>query len=157
MNEVNLGHETGAENGTSPGSVVCATRGGEGSEPTIQQAIQLAQERGLQLTFLYIADLEFMRHSATGRASLAAEELRKMGEFIMLTLVEQAQAEGVEADFAVRQGRFRDELLSYLEETQPAALVLGSPKPGTARLDSPSMTRLMEEIKEQTGVPVMYA
>jgi nucleotide-binding universal stress UspA family protein len=140
-----------------PGGIVCATRGGEGSEPTIQHAIGLARERGVRLTFLYIADLEFMKRAPMAHTSRAAEELRKLGEFIMMTLVEQAQAEGVEADFAVRQGRFRDELLCYLEETHPAMLVLGSPKPGTACLDESSLNHLMQEIKEQTGIPVMCA
>jgi nucleotide-binding universal stress UspA family protein len=138
----------------NPGNVVCATRGGEGSELTVHEAIKLARGRGLRLTFLYIADLQFMKRTITGRASLAAEELRKMGEFIMLTLVEKAQEKGIEADFAVRKGRFRDELLRYLEETRPAMLVLGSPKPGTAYLDVSSLDRLTQEIEEQTGVPV---
>lgn len=136
------------------GSIICATRGGEGSESTVQYAITTAQERGLMLTFLYIADLQFMKRTMTGRASLAAEELRKMGEFIMLTLVEQAQEQGVKADSAVCQGRFRDELLRYLGETRPTMLVLGSPKPGTAHLDSGSLDRLTKEIEEQTGVQV---
>jgi nucleotide-binding universal stress UspA family protein len=140
-----------------PGGIVCATRGGEGSEPTIQAAIYLAREREVRLTFLYIADLEFMRRASLAHTSRAAEELRKLGEFIMMTLVEQAQAEGVEADFAVRQGRFQDELLCYLEETRPAMLVLGSPKPGTACLDESSLDHLMQEIKEQTDIPVMCA
>ena len=140
-----------------PGSIVCATRGGEGSAPTVQHAIGLARERGLRLTFLYIADLEFMRRASMAHTSRAAEELRKLGEFIMLTLVEQAQEEGVEADFAVRKGRFRDELLRYLEETHPAMLVLGSPKPGTACMDASSLDHLMQDVREQTGISVICA
>jgi len=141
----------------APGGIVCATRGGEGSERTIQRAIGLARERGLRLTFLYIAGLEFMRRTTMGHAGLAAEEVRKMGEFIMLTLVEQAQAEGVEADFAVREGRFRDELLRYLAETRPAVLVLGRPQPDTGFFDLRSLSRLVQEIEKQTGVPVELA
>jgi len=135
-------------------TIVCATRGGEGSKPTVQRAISMARERGFRLTFLYIADLQFMKRTITGHARLAAEEMRKMGEFIMLTFVEKAQEQGVEADFAVRKARFRDGLLCYLEETQPAMLVLGSSKPGTACLDASSLDKLVQEIEEQTGVPV---
>ena len=138
----------------NPGNIVCATRGGEGSEPTVRGAISLARERKLGLTFLYIADLEFMKRAAMAHTSRAAKELRKMGEFIMTTLVEQAHAEGIEADFAVRPGRFRDELLRYLEETRPATLVLGSPRPDTAHLDAQTISRLTQEIEEQTGTPV---
>ena len=136
------------------GTIVCATRGGEGSEPTIQGAIELAQECELRLTFLYIADLEFMKHTTMGRTGRAGEELRKMGEFIMLTLVERAQQAGVEADFAVRQGHFREELLGYLEETHPAVLVLGTPQKDTGFFDQSRISSLAQEIEEQTGVPV---
>jgi nucleotide-binding universal stress UspA family protein len=136
------------------GGIVCATRGGEGSEPTIERAIALARERGLRLTFLYIADLEFMRRAPTGHVSLAAEELRKMGEFIMMTLVEQAQAGGVEADFAVREGRFEAQLLRYLVETRPATLILGCPQPDTCLLEPAILSRVAQEVEEQTGVQV---
>jgi nucleotide-binding universal stress UspA family protein len=136
------------------GGIVCATRGGEGSEPTVEWAIALAQERGLRLTFLYIADLEFMKRAPTGRVRLAAEELRKMGEFLMMRLVDQAQATGVEADFAVRQGRFEDQLLRYLVETRPAMLILGCPQPDTCLLEPTILSRLAQKIEEQTGVQV---
>jgi nucleotide-binding universal stress UspA family protein len=137
--------------------VVCATRGGEGSEPTIQYAIGLARERGVRLTFLYIADVEFMRHTTMARTSRAAEELRKMGEFIMMTLVEQAQEAGVEADFAVRKGRFRDELLGYLEEASPEVLVLGCPQPDTCYFDPRGLSQLAREVHDLTGVQVELA
>jgi nucleotide-binding universal stress UspA family protein len=136
------------------GGIVCATRGGEGSEPTVERAIALAQERGLPLTFVYIADLEFMRSAATGHVSLAAAELRKMGEFIMMTLVERAQAEGVEADFAVREGRFEDQLLRYLVETRAAMLILGCPQPDTCLLEPAILSRLAQRVEEQTGMQV---
>jgi nucleotide-binding universal stress UspA family protein len=150
MNQTNPNQIEGEE----LGGVVCATRGGVGSEPTVQGAIALAQEGGLRLTFLYVADVEFMKQTEMGRTALIAEEVRKMGEFIMMTLVERAQGEGVEADYAVRQGGFREEVVSYLEETCPTALVLGRPQEGTARLDLDRLTRLAQEIEEQTGVPV---
>ena len=137
-----------------PNRIVCATRGGQGSEPTVQGAIELARERGIRLTFLYIVDLEFMKYTTAGHTGLVAEELRKMGEFIMLTLVEQAQEKDIEADFATRKGRFREELLRYLEETRPATLVLGSSKPGTAYLDADKLDHLVQEIEEQTDVLV---
>ncbi len=146
-------HQTNHE----PGGIVCATRGGVGSEPTVQGAIELAREHGLRLTFLYIADLEFMKHTDMGRTNLVSEEVRKMGEFIMMTLVERAREEGVEADFAVRKGNFQEELVRYLKEMRPVMLVLGSPKPDTACLDLDSLDRLMQTIKEETGIPVVCA
>jgi nucleotide-binding universal stress UspA family protein len=146
--------DTNQVEGEELGSVVCATRGGVGSEPAVQGAIALAQEGGLRLTFLYVADVEFMKQTEMGRTALIAEEVRKMGEFIMMTLVEKAQTEGVEADYAVRQGRFREEVVTYLEEAHPAMLVMGRPQEGTARLDLDKLNRLTQEVEEETGVPV---
>jgi nucleotide-binding universal stress UspA family protein len=136
------------------GRIICATRGGEGSEPTVERAIELARERQVGVTFLHIADLEFMRRATTGHVSLAAEELRKMGEFLMIRLVDRAQEEGVEADFAVRQGRFEDQLLRYLVETRPATLILGCPQPDTCLLEPPILARVAREVERQTGVQV---
>jgi hypothetical protein len=69
------------------GTIACATRGGEGSEPTVQGAIDLAQERELRLIFLYIADLEFMKHTTMGRTGRAAEELPSMVITVTIGLV----------------------------------------------------------------------
>ncbi|TET51380.1 MAG: universal stress protein, partial [Anaerolineales bacterium] len=127
------------------GGIVCATRGGEGSELTIEHAIARAKELNLQLIFLYIADVEFMKHTEMGRTALVADEMRKMGEFIMLTLVERAGQKGVTAGYAVRQGDFHDQLVSYLEERQPELLVLGSPLPDTSYFQPEGLGTLAEQ------------
>jgi hypothetical protein len=103
---------------------------------------------------MYVADLEFMRRATTGHVSLAAAGLRRMGEFSMMRLVEQAQAKGVEADFVVRVGRLEDELLRYLVETRAAALILGCPQPDTCLLDPPILSRLAKRVEKETGVQV---
>jgi nucleotide-binding universal stress UspA family protein len=136
------------------GGIVCATRGGEGSEPTVQHAIARARELELPLTFLYIADVEFMKQTEMGHASVVAEEMMKMGEFIMMTLVERAQQEDVTADVAVRQGEFREQLLGYVDERKPDLLVLGCPLPDSCYFQPDSLAALALEIKERTGVDV---
>jgi nucleotide-binding universal stress UspA family protein len=136
------------------GGIVCATRGGEGSEPTIAHAVSRAQELGLPLVFLYIADLEFMKYTEMGRTSLVADEVRKMGEFIMLTLVEKAEQEGVAAQYAIRQGEFRAQLIAYMQERQPQLLILGCPLPDSCYFQPEALSTLAEEIREETGVEV---
>jgi len=136
------------------GHIVCATRGGEGSEATVERAVSLARERGLALTFLYIVDVEFMKQAITARTSLATEELSKMGEFVMMTLVERAAEEGVAADYAIREGRFHDVLFAYLEEVGASTLVLGSPRATTSRLKLDRLSGLAREMTEKLGVEV---
>jgi nucleotide-binding universal stress UspA family protein len=136
------------------GGVVCATRGGDGSEPTIRYAISRARELSLPLVFLYIADMEFMKYTEMGRTTLVAEQVRKMGEFIMLTLVERAEQEGVAAEYAVRQGEFRAQLISYLQERQPGLLVLGCPLPDSCYFQRDALNALARQVEEETGVKV---
>ena len=136
------------------GGIVCATRGGEGSEPTTDYAISRAKELKLPLVFLYIADVEFMKYTEMGRTSLVADEVRKMGEFIMLTMVERAEQQGVAAEYAVRQGEFRAQLVDYIKERQPQLLVLGCPLPDSCYFQPDALAKLAEEIKEETGVEV---
>jgi hypothetical protein len=139
---------------THSGGIVCATRGGEGSEPAVQYAIAQASAHGLPLTFLYIADLEFIKYSGKGHIVSIAEEIRKMGEFIMLTLVERARENGVEADLAVRVGRFHDMLSSYLVEARPTMLVLGFPQTVTGHFNLERLRALAQKIEAETGVPI---
>lgn len=142
------------QNKVSAGRIACATRGGEGSEPTIARAIDLAKERKLELTFLYIVDLEFMKRTSVARTERAADELRKMGEFIMIGLVEKAESQGVDANYSVLHGHFKEELLRYVAENRPTTLVLGCPRPETCRVDLLRLTELGEEIRTETGVEV---
>ena len=48
-------------------------------------------------------------------------------------------------------------MLRYLEETGPAMLVLGCPQSDTSHFDASGLSRLVQEIKEQTGVQVDLA
>ena len=42
------------------GRILCPTRGGEGSYRTQDAAIAMAKERGDELVFLYVVDLDFL-------------------------------------------------------------------------------------------------
>ena len=139
---------------------VCAARGGRRIQPSVNRAIELACEAGARLTFLYVLDVEFMKHTTMGRTDIVFEELDKMGEFMMMRLCEHANERGcITADYVIRHGKLREEIQGYLLEAQPDLLVLGRPTPETHDGAPPAFERdavkqFAEEITQKTGVAV---
>ncbi len=108
--------------------IICAIRGGPHSQPTVTRAIDLAEETGLQLYFLYVVNLEFLSHTASSRVQTIMEEMHQMGEFILLTAQSSAAKRGVNATGVVRHGNVREELIASCHELKADYLVLGRPR-----------------------------
>ena len=115
--------------------IVCAVWGGPQSRGTVTRAIDLAVEHDARLTFFYVADAEFQAQAAIGSPiSIVYRELVQMAEFSMLILVDRAHRRGVkEADFLIREGNVRKQLLQFASETQADLWVTGAPSPGLVR------------------------
>ena len=77
------------------GLILCATRGGEASLRTQNAAIALAKERGDELAFLYIVDLEFLNKTAAPIMVDVENELAELGNFLLLVAKERANEQGV--------------------------------------------------------------
>lgn len=108
--------------------IICAIRGGPDSQPTIERAISLAQDVTKPLYFLYIVNFDFLlSHSESSRFSTLQDELTQMGEFILLTAQEKAQALGVNAEAVIRQGEIGEEIISLANELNADFIVLGTP------------------------------
>lgn len=141
--------------------IVSAARGGRRRQASVNRAIEMACENEAQLTFLYVLDLDFMKNTSMGRPDFVFDELDKMGEFMMIRLVEYAQEEGCEnADFIIRHGQIRDEIIAYLRETQPDLLVLGRPQQADMDEAPPAfevdgITEFAQKVTEETGVQVI--
>ncbi|MCB9452032.1 MAG: universal stress protein [Anaerolineaceae bacterium] len=135
-------------------TILCATRGGEASIHTQQHAIKLAQTQGANLIFLYVADVQFLSHTAAAIVVDVATEIEHMGEFLLLMAKERAEKAGVKSDTLVKRGVFRHALAEAAQEVGATLIVLGSPQE-----DDPDMQNLLNEvagvIKEQTGVDVV--
>lgn len=108
--------------------IVCAVRGGPGSQPTISKAIQLARENGQKIYFLYVVNLDFLERTARSRTHHISKELRQMGEFILLSAQVHAQQQGAEAEGVIREGNVSSEIIDFCHETEADFLVLGKPK-----------------------------
>ena len=139
---------------------VCAARGGRLIQPSVNRAIEMACEASARLTFLYILDVEFMKHTPMGRTDIMFEELDKMGEFMMMRLCEHANEHGcVSADYIIRHGKLREAIQEYLLEAQPDLLILGRPTPeqqdgAPPAFERDALKQFAEEITQNTGVAV---
>ncbi|MBN1137375.1 MAG: universal stress protein [Anaerolineae bacterium] len=110
------------------GKILCPTRGGEASYCTQDAAIALAKERDDELVFLYIVDTSFLRHTSRAvRPDVVAEEMARMGAFLLAMAQERAAAQGVKAETLIRRGNFKEELTRAIEEEAADVLILGKP------------------------------
>jgi len=110
------------------GKILCATRGGEASYRTQDATIALAKERGDEILFLYVVDIEFLQKTARAvRPDVVTAEMEKMGEFLLAMAQEQAQKRGVAANYVLRYGNLRRELTGAARELDVTMVVLGKP------------------------------
>ena len=92
--------------------ILCAIRGGPESQAPIACAIDLAEETGLPLVFLYVVNLDFLSHATSCHIPSVKAEMHQMGEFILLTAQSTARERGVTAEGTVRQGNVTEEIIS---------------------------------------------
>lgn len=110
--------------------IVCAIRGGQISQSTIDKSIQLATESGQTIYFLYVVNLDFLTHSSSSPTKHISQEITEMGEFILLDAEERAEKEGVQAEGVIRNGSVIEQIIAFCEEKQPDYVVLGQPETG---------------------------
>ena len=137
--------------------IICAIRGGPASQPTIARAIALAQETGLPLTFLYVVDLDFLRHATGTHIHTIAHEMQQMGEFILLAAQATAGAQQVEAQREVRQGRLVEVVAALCRELQADYVVVGRPqvRPEESVFTHDRLEQFAENIQAATGARVV--
>ncbi len=135
------------------GKILCATRGGEASYRTQDAAIALAKERGDELLFIFVVDTHFLDKARRAvRPDVVAEEMGRMGEFLLAMAQERAQKQGVAADYLLRRGEFRDELKAAAREEGVDLVVLGQPERTGAAFVPAALEAFAAEIEAETGV-----
>lgn len=140
------------------GGILCPIRGGPGSKGAIAKGISLAKEIREPLHFLYVVNLDFLNLTERGRTQVISEEMRGMGEFILLRAQAQAEQNGIEAQWTVRQGNVMDEIMAMAKEIQASHIILGQPKHEEQNVFT--MERLnafMERCEKETGARVVLA
>ncbi|MFQ5856100.1 MAG: universal stress protein [Anaerolineae bacterium] len=137
------------------GKILCATRGGEASYRTQDEAIALAQARGDELVFLYVVDLTFLSTTAAPLVVDIEARIRQMGEFLLAMAQERAKQQGVEAQVVLRKGTMREALKAAAAEQEATLVVLGKPAGQTSPFVLEAVQAFAEEIERETGVDVV--
>ena len=139
------------------GPIVCATRGGEASRRTQEQAIALACERGAALIFLFVADPISIGPADEALAEALADELKRLGNQLLCIARSRAREHKVDANMVVRQGPVRQTIEDFLREVNASALILGLPRTGlgTQVFAPDQMPEFAQGIRAATGVEVL--
>ena len=132
--------------------ILCPTRGGKGSYPNQDRAIAIAKERGAEVLFLYITNVQFLGLTAAPKLIDIETEMDEMGEFMLTMAQERAENASVNALTLVQRGQFREVLIDFIEEHQIDTVVLGSSAGGTGVITAEYIQELVDEISGKTGV-----
>jgi len=137
--------------------ILCAIRGGPECLPTIAQAITLAQETGLTVHFLYIANRDLLSSANSAQARAISGQIRKMGESVLRTALDLASTQGVTAQGVIRQGNVGDEIASLCRDLGADYLILGRPQAqeGKNVFSNALLAQFIEQIEQQTGAKVV--
>jgi nucleotide-binding universal stress UspA family protein len=136
------------------GKILCATRGGEGSQTLQDRAIDLARERGDELIFLFVADMSFLSQLAAPIVVDVESRLEKMGQFQLAVAQERAALRDVQAQAIVRRGRLRSELASAARELGATLIVLGRPSQHSAVFEHDTLQAFAAGLQADTGIQV---
>jgi nucleotide-binding universal stress UspA family protein len=138
------------------GSIVCATRGGEGSRAAQLAAIERAKATDKPLIFLYVVDPHSLDDEVDDslRDALLAE-LNWMGETLLRIAQKRADAAYLGTEVRIRRGSVREEIVRFVKDVKADTLVLGAPRGTTANVfGDDAIERLAESIRQQTAVTV---
>lgn len=138
------------------GSIVCATRGGEGSRAVQLAAIRRAKESELPLVFLYVADPHSLENDIDeGLKEAIRAELNWMGETLLRIAQKRADSAYLATEVKIREGNVREEIRRFLQEADAELLMLGAPRGTTANVfGDDAIEQLAEEIEAQSSVKV---
>lgn len=138
------------------GSIVCATRGGEGSRAAQLAAIEQAKTMDKPLFFLYVVDpnsLDDEIDESLKDALLA--ELTWMGETLLRIAQKRADAVYLSTEVKIRKGKVQEEISRFVKDMNADLLVLGAPRGTTANVfGDDAIERLAEGIRKETAVAV---
>ena len=113
----------------------------------------MAKERGDELLFIFVVDVCFLDKTARAvRPDVVAEEMSRMGEFLLAMAQERAQEQGVAADYLLRRGEFRDELKATASEEGVDLVVLGQPGGKGSAFVPADLEAFAAEIEAETGL-----
>ncbi|MBN1314876.1 MAG: universal stress protein [Anaerolineales bacterium] len=132
--------------------ILCATRGGEASYRTQDAVIERALEEDATILFLYVVDLEFLKHTSHGtRPHIVRQEMDRMGNFLLAMACERAANKGVTAHPILEHGKFDQALIQAAQEEKVTLIAFGRPAEESV-FQMSGLQELAQRIELETGV-----
>jgi nucleotide-binding universal stress UspA family protein len=106
-----------------------------------------------------VVNLDFLIPTITSRVRTISEQMRQMGESILLAAQAQATAQGVMAQTAVRHGVVGEEISKFSHELGVDYLVLGRPGGGDEEnvFTQGRLAQFRERVEKETGASVILS
>ena len=136
-------------------TILCPTRGGKENHPNQDFSINLAKERGADLIFMYVSNIQLISRSGPPIVVDIEEELDELGDFLLSMAQERAEKTGVQADVAVRRGIFSKVLREVIVEKKITTVVLGSSSKESGIVSYQRLQELSTELNKELGVEFM--
>ena len=133
-------------------NILCPTRGGKESHPNQDFAIELAKERGADLLFMYVSNIQLISRSGPPIVVDIEEELDELGDFLLAMAQERAENAGIPAKVAVHRGIFSKVLREVIIENKINTVVLGSAPEETGIVSYERLQELSEELSGELDV-----
>jgi len=136
-------------------TIVCATRGGEGSRAVQFEAIRRAKEEKLPLVFLYVLDTSIVGQLDKNMMTAVRSELTWLGKALVNAAQQRARSAKVDAEVVIREGELKEEICSFIKESNASMLLLGAPRGTTATVfGDDAVEKFASSVQNETGVPV---
>jgi nucleotide-binding universal stress UspA family protein len=136
------------------GKILCATRGGEGSDRAVDEAIALCKARDDELAFMFVADVSFLAQMAAPMVVDVERRVEDMGRFQLARIQKHAAAQGITSQTIVRRGRFRAQLAAAAQELGATLIVLGRPHGPTSVFEEETLIAFASGLQDETGIEV---
>ena len=133
-------------------TILCPTRGGKESHPNQDFAIELAKERGAELLFMYVSNIQLISRSAPPIVVDIEEELDELGDFLLSMAQERAEKSGLLAKTTVHRGIFSEVLREVIVENKVNTVILGSSPKGPGIVSFEHLQELSTELSEELDV-----
>jgi nucleotide-binding universal stress UspA family protein len=133
-------------------TILCPTRGGKESHPNQDFAVNLAKERGADLLFMYVSNIQLISRSAPPIVVDIEEELDELGDFLLSMAQERAEKSGIIAKATVRHGIFSEVLREVIVENKIDTVVLGSSPKEPGIVSYERLQELSTELGKELGV-----
>ncbi len=130
--------------------ILIPTDGSEQAKRAAKKGIELATEHDATVHGLYVIEPVYTADVGTGQI---IEALRAEGKRAVEALAEQAEAKGLTATTAVREGVPHKEILAYAEENDVDLVVMGTH--GRSGLDRYLLGSVTEKVVRTADCPVL--